>query len=133
MSENCELANQEDTLIKDLFIDNMQKSEIQKELLKKTVEPVPALRVAIIMEIGQRNQLQITNSQPNLQVNAIIPQRQFRNLNQRPNFKLKTRSANQLCRNCGFTWSANHKKYVLLKAKHVTTVVFKTIVVNRVS
>ena len=37
LSEKSELGNQEDTLIRGLFIANMQDSEIQKELLKKTV------------------------------------------------------------------------------------------------
>ena len=33
LSENCDLGNQEDTLIRDLFIANMQDPEIQRELL----------------------------------------------------------------------------------------------------
>ena len=59
LSENCELGSQEDTLIRDLFIANMQDPEIQRELLRETLEPAQALRLAIDMELGQRNQLQI--------------------------------------------------------------------------
>ena len=84
LSENCELGSQEDTLIRDLFIANMLDPEIQRELLRETLEPAQALRLAINMELGQRNQLQITNSQSAPQVNAIIPQRSFRPPNQRP-------------------------------------------------
>ena len=75
--ENCELGSQEDTLIRDLFIANMQDPEIQSELLRETLEPAQALRWAINMELGQRNQLQITNSQPASHVNAITSQRLF--------------------------------------------------------
>ena len=35
LSENCDLGNQEDTLIRDLFIANMQDPEIQREFLEK--------------------------------------------------------------------------------------------------
>ena len=59
LSENCELGRrtQEDTLIRDLFIANMQDPEIQRELFRETLEPAQALRLAINMELGQRNQL----------------------------------------------------------------------------
>ena len=53
LSENCELGNQEDTLIRDLFIANMLDPDIQKKLLRETLEPAQALRLAINMELGQ--------------------------------------------------------------------------------
>ena len=56
----------------------MLDPEIQRELLRETLEPAQALRLAINMELCQRNQLQITNSQSAPQINAIIPQRSFR-------------------------------------------------------
>ena len=85
------------------------KSRNSKELLTETLEPPQALRLVVRMELGQRNQLQISNTQPNSNVNAIIPQRPFRQSNQRPNISTSIRQSNQLCRNCGLTWSANHK------------------------
>ena len=84
LSENCDLGNQEDTLIRDLFIANTQDPEIQRELLRETLEPPHALRLAINKGLGQRNQLQISNTQPASHVNAIIPQRPFRQPNQWP-------------------------------------------------
>ena len=57
LSENCNLGNQEDSFIGDLVIANMQDPEIQRELLRETLEPAQALRLAIIIELGQRNQL----------------------------------------------------------------------------
>ena len=117
LSENCDIGNQEDTLIRDLFIANMQDPEIQRELLRETLEPAQALRLAINIELGQRNQLQISNAQPVSHVNAITPQRSFRQPNQRPTTSNFTRQSNQLCQNCGLTWSANHKDKCIAKVK----------------
>ena len=69
------------------------------------------------MKLGQRNQLQISNTQPASHVNAIIPQRPFRQSNQRPNTPSSTRQSKHLCRNCGLTWSANHKDKCIAKGK----------------
>ena len=54
-AENCDFENKEETLIRDVFITNLIDSEIQKELLKQTVEPRQALELAINMELGMRN------------------------------------------------------------------------------
>ena len=56
LSENCDLGNQEDTLTRDLFIANMQDSDIQRELLRETLEPAQALRLALNMGLGKQNQ-----------------------------------------------------------------------------
>ena len=117
VSENCDFGNQEDTLIRDLFIANMQDPEIQQEILRETLEPPQALRMAINMELGQRNQLQISNTQPALHVNAITPQLAFRQSNQRQKISAPIRQTNQLCRNCGRTWSANPKGKCIAKGK----------------
>ena len=116
-SENCELGSQEDTLIRKLFIAKMLDPEIQRELLRETLEPAQVLRLAINMELGQRNQLQITNSQPAPQVNAVISQRPSRPPIQRPTTSSFTRPPNELCRNCGLTWSANHKVKCIARGK----------------
>ena len=117
LSENCELGIEEDTLIRDLFIANMTDPEIQREIIRETLEPSQALRLAINMELLQRNQLQITNSQPASHVNAVTSQRSFRQPNQRPTTSSFTRLSNQLCRNCGLTWSANHKNKCIARGK----------------
>ena len=69
------------------------------------------------MELGQQNQLQFSNSQSNLQVNVIVPQRQYWHSNQRQNFQVQTRTANKIYRNCGLNWPANHNKKSIPKAK----------------
>ena len=117
LSENYDLRNQEDTLMRDLFIANMQDPEILRELLRETLEPAQSLRLAINMELGQRNQLQISSAQPASHVNAITPQRNFRQTNQRPTPSNFTRQSKQLCRNCGLTWSPNHKDKCIAKGK----------------
>ena len=117
LSENCDIGNQEDTLIRVLFIANMQDPEIQWELLRETLEPAQALRLAKNMELGQRNQQQISNTQPASHINAIIAQRSFRQPNQRPTTSNFNRQSNQLCRNCGLTWSTNHKDNCIAKGK----------------
>ena len=48
-------------------------------------------------------------------MNAIIPQRQFRNSNQCQNFQTDTQSASQFCRNYGITWPSNHKDKCIAK------------------
>ena len=85
----------------------MQDPKIQRELLRETLEPAQALRLAINKELGQRNQLQISNAQPTSHVNTITPQRPFRQSNQQQKVTAPIRQTNQLCRNCGLTWSAN--------------------------
>ena len=43
LSENCELGNQDDTFIRNLFIANMQRHKIQRELLRETLETAQRL------------------------------------------------------------------------------------------
>ena len=99
------------------FFANIQDPEIQSELLRETLEPPQALRLAINMELRQRNQSQISDTQPASHVNAIIPQRPLRQSNQRPNTSTSIRQSNQRCRNCGLTWSSNHKDKCIAKGK----------------
>ena len=117
MCENCDLGNQEDTLIRYIFFANMQDPENQRELLREALEPAQALRSAINLEIGQRNQLQISNAQPASHVNIITPKRLFRQTDRRQNVPAPIRQKNQLCLNCGSTWSANHKDKRIAKDK----------------
>ena len=65
----------------------MQDTEVQRELLREPVEPAQALRLAITMELVQRNKLQFLSNQPALDVIAITPQQSFRNPNQRQIFQ----------------------------------------------
>ena len=62
LTENCTLGSEETTLIRDAFILNMIDHETQKELLKETVEPSKALKIAIKMEMGAQNQQKINQN-----------------------------------------------------------------------
>ena len=85
-----------------------------RELQRKTIEPAQELRLAIEMELGQRNQLYNSNTQPK---SHVTPQRPFRQSNQRQNFTAPIRQTNQLCRNCGLTRSVDHKGRIIAKGK----------------
>ena len=74
LAKNCEVENKEETLIRDVFITNFIDPEIQKELLKQTIEPPEALEWAINMELGMQHQHQIQHNSKILiqaSVNAI--------------------------------------------------------------
>ena len=59
LAEFCQLGALEDDLLSEIFTANMIDLEIQKELLKVTLEPEKALEFAISIELGARSQLAI--------------------------------------------------------------------------
>ena len=101
----------------------MINPEVQKELLKQTVEPRHALELAINMELGMRNQHQIQQLNKTLipaSVNAI----QFPN-NPRSsnwffsnNFQKPTNRLHLYCSNRGGNWLANHRNKCIAKGKN---------------
>ena len=52
LSLNCDLGSHEESIIRDVFIANMQDGEIQRELLKETRTLKNALEIALNIEIG---------------------------------------------------------------------------------
>ena len=61
--EFCQLGTLEDGLLREIFTANMNDPEIQKELLKVTLDAEKALEWAISIELGARSQLAIQNIQ----------------------------------------------------------------------
>ena len=59
---NCDLGSHEESIIRDVFIANMQNDEIQRELLKETGTAKKALEVAMIVQMGIQNQLKISGT-----------------------------------------------------------------------
>ena len=59
LAEICDFENKEETIIREVYITNLIDPEIQKELLKQTVEPRQALELVINLELGMQNQHQI--------------------------------------------------------------------------
>ena len=122
LAENCDFENKEETLIRDVFITNLMDPEIQKELLKQTVEPRQALELAINEELGMRNQHQIQQHNKIVvpaNVNAVEfynnPRKtHWQNTNNVP--KQNNRST-LYCSNCGGIWLPNHREKCIAKGK----------------
>ena len=71
---SASFENKDETLVREVFIINFLDPEIQKELLKQTVEPRQALEIRINLEIRMQNQHEIQQHNKNLKVanvNAI--------------------------------------------------------------
>ena len=96
--------------------------EIQKELLKQTVEPRQALELAISMELGMRNQHQIQQDNK-IVVPANVNAVQFANNSRTPywqNSNIVSRQNNRstlYCSNCGGVWLPNHRDKCIAKGK----------------
>ena len=122
LAENCDFENQEEALIRDVFFTNLIDREIQKELLKQTVELRQALELAINMELGMRNHYQIQQHNKTLtpaSVNAI----QFPNNSRTPNrsnsnnFWRPNNSSTLYCSNCCGIWLPNYSDNCFAKGK----------------
>ena len=57
LSLNCGLGSDEESIIRDVFIANMQDGEIQMELLKETRTAKKAIEIAMNIEMEIQNQL----------------------------------------------------------------------------
>ena len=122
LAENCDFENKEETLIRDVFITNLIDSEIQKELLKQSVEPRQALELAINMELGMRYQHQIQQHNK-IVVPANVNAVQFNNNSRRPywqnnnNVPKQNNRSTLYCSNCGGVWLPNHREKCIAKGK----------------
>ena len=109
LTENCDFENKEETLICDVFITNLMDPEIQKELLKQTVEPRQALELAINMELGMQNQLQFQQHNK-IVIPADVNAVQFANSSRTPNWQnlnnvpRRNNRSTLYCSNCGGIW-----------------------------
>ena len=116
LAEHCQLGHLEDELLRDIFTANMTDLEIQKELLKVTLSPERALKVAIGIELGARNQLTIqsknTLTPMDKQENVMaISSSRFRGTGRPPRTctSTMTRQTSHNCRNCGQPWTIDHR------------------------
>ena len=108
--ENCDLGEKGDTIIRDVFIANMQNEDIQKEILKETVEPYKALAIAINIEMGTPNQFKMTASKSELNTTVNQVQR-MRTANATPfsNMNTTARKRPTTCHFCGKNWTSEHR------------------------
>ena len=110
VSQNCDLGEKGDNIIRDVFIANMQNEDIQKELLKETVDPDKALAIAINIKMGTLNQLKMNSSKTEL--NSTVNQLQrMRIANATPFSTMNTpaRKKPTTCRFCGMSWTPEHR------------------------
>ena len=113
LAENCDFGNREEVVIRDIFITNMLDDDIQRELLRDTVDPERALSIAVNMEMGHQNQQRISsnNGETGSTVNAIQSFNRFCGAGVRGNQSGRTvvnlASVGQ-CRGCGQSLTTTH-------------------------
>ena len=112
LSLNCDLGSHEKSIIRDVFIANMQDGEIQKELLKETRTAKKTLEVAMNIEMGIQTQLKISGTPTSSATNEISGQ----SINNVQGSWNRTRApTNQfvkptICPNCGYGWNPSHRQ-----------------------
>ena len=112
LSLNCDLGSHEESIIRDVFIANMQDGEIQRELLKETRTTKKTLEVAMNIEMGIQNQLKISGTAAQTTTNEITSTTVN---NVQESWNRSRPSTNQfvkpsICPNCGYGWSASHRQ-----------------------
>ena len=116
LAEICDSENREEVIIRDIFITNRLDDDIQRELLRDTVDPENALSIAVNMEMGHQNQQRISsnnNSAAGSTVNAIQPFNRFRGANARGNQPGRVainRATVGQCRGCDQAWITTHRQ-----------------------
>ena len=117
MAENCDFENREKVIISDIFITNMLDDDIQRELLRDTVDPERALSIAVNMEMGNQNHQRISssnnNSAANNTINAIQSYNRFRGASARGNPTGRVavnRAPIGQCGGCGQAWTTTHRQ-----------------------
>ena len=112
LSENCDLGEKGDTIIRDVFIANMnmQNEDIQKELLIEGVETDKALAIAINIEMGTLNQLKMNASKTELNSTVNEVQR-MRIPNTTPFYTMSTtaRKRPKTSHFGGMSWTPEHR------------------------
>ena len=135
IAEFCQLGALEDGLLRDIFTANMIDPEIQKELLKITLDPEKALELAISTDLGAQSQLAIQakhisgpsmvsivgRSEPVLAISSARYRGNFRgNYSQfrgtftqlrgnNNNNQSNRQQVQHNCRNCGKPWTRDHR------------------------
>ena len=110
LSLNCDLGSHEGSIIRDVFIANMQDGEIQRELLKETRDAKKALEVAINIEMGIQTQLKISGTPTTNSTNEVHSIN-----NVQGSWNRNRPSTNQfvkptICPNCGYGWNPSHRQ-----------------------
>ena len=117
---NCDLGSHEESIIRDVFVANMQDGEIQREPLKKTRTAKKALEVAMNVEMGIQNQLKISgtsaHSTTNETTSASVNNIQGPWNRSRPQTSQFVKPT--ICLNCDYGWSATHRQNCPARGKN---------------
>ena len=119
LSEKCDLGEEGDTIIRDIFIANMQNEDIQKEFLKETVEPDKALAIAINFEMGTLNQFKMNASKT--EFNSTVNQVQRMRITNATPFSTMNTTARKkptTCHFCGMNWTPEHRNRCPARGKN---------------
>ena len=128
LAENCDFESREEVIIRDIFITNMLDDEIQRELLRDTVDPERALSIAVNIEMGHQNKHRISSNNNNNNasgsaINAILSFYGFRGANARGNQTGRitiNRAVIDQCKGCGQTWTPTQRKVCAALCKKCT-------------
>ena len=120
LSLNCDLGSHEESIIRDVFIANMQDGEIQREMLKETRTAKKALEVAMSIEMGIQNCLKIYGTSAQTTTNEITSASVN---NVQGSWNRSRPSSSQfvkptICPNCGYGWSATHRQNCSARGKN---------------
>ena len=110
IAENCGFENLEEVIIRVSFITNMLEDDIQRELLRDTVEPKRGLSIAVNLDRSHKNQQWISSN--NTGVSVIQQLTQFCGPNARMNQQNRStfnRELNGFCRCCGQNRTLTHR------------------------
>ena len=121
LSLNCDLGSHEESIVRDVFIANMQDGEIQRELLKETRTAKKALEIAMNIEMGIQNQLKISGISAQSTTSEITSatvnnvQGSWNRARSSTNHFVKP----TICPNCGYGWSQSHRRNCPAPGKEV--------------
>ena len=113
LAENCDFENREEVIIRDIFITNMCDDDIQRKLLRDTVDPKRAISIAVNMEMGHKNQQRKSsiNGATGSTVNAIKSFNRFRGAGARGNQSGRVAVNRASVGQCtGQAWTTTHRQ-----------------------
>ena len=104
LSLNCDLGSHEESVIRDVFIANMQDGEIQRELLKKLQRLKKSWEVAINIDMGIQNQLKMSGTAIHQTTNEITTTsiNNLQSLWNRSRPSMSSFVKHTVCPNCGY-------------------------------
>ena len=105
LTENCDFENREEVIIGDIFITNMLDDDIQREILRDTVEREKALRIAVNMEMVHQNPQRISYNNNNFNSSSAINA-----IQQFSRYRGDKFNSAGLCRGCGQHWTSTHRQ-----------------------